>query len=120
MSTLVGLAVSGKGDTCSTSSNNTPTPSQGLYQPTGLAIDSSNNLYIADSKHNCIRMLANGAAGVAALTTVAGTCGSAASAQPQRSSTPVTVCTSPFRTPKSFPLSASIRSFARHQTQTLV
>src|SRR3984957_21306092 len=38
MSTLVGLAVSGQGDTCNTSSNATPTPSQGLYQPTGLAI----------------------------------------------------------------------------------
>jgi sugar lactone lactonase YvrE len=82
MSTLVGLAVSGKGDTCSTSSNSTPTPSQGLYQPTGLAVDGSNNLYIADSKHNCVRVLANGAAGVAALTTVAGTCSSAASTTP--------------------------------------
>src|ERR1700744_4064378 len=82
MSTLVGLAVSGKGDTCSTASNNTPTPSQGLYQPTGLAVDSSNNLYIADSKHNCVRVLANGSAGVASLTTVAGTCGSAASTTP--------------------------------------
>jgi MBG domain (YGX type)/Bacterial Ig-like domain (group 3)/NHL repeat len=82
MSTLVGLAVSGTGDTCSTSSNSTPTPAQGLYQPTGLAVDISNNLYIADSKHNCIRMLANGASGVTALTTVAGTCGSTASATP--------------------------------------
>jgi sugar lactone lactonase YvrE len=82
MSTVVGLAVSGQGDTCSTSSNTTPTPSQGLYQPTGLAIDSSNNLYIADSKHNCVRELANGSAGVAALTTVTGTCGSSASTTP--------------------------------------
>ncbi len=65
MSTVVGLAVSGQGDTCSTASNSTPTPSQGLYQPTGLAVDNSNNLYIADSKHNCVRMLANGASGVA-------------------------------------------------------
>ena len=82
MSTVAGLAVSGQGDTCSTASNNTPTPSQGLYQPTGLAVDSSNNLYIADSKHSCVRMLANGASGVASLTTVAGTCGSAASSTP--------------------------------------
>src|SRR3981081_2326540 len=81
MSTVVGLAVSGLGDTCSTA-NPTPTSSQGLYQPTGLAIDSSNNLYIADSRHNCVRMLANGASGVASLTTVAGTCGSAASSTP--------------------------------------
>src|SRR5882757_1895744 len=80
MSTVVGLAVSGQGDTCSTASN--PTPTQGLYQPTGLAFDSSNNLYIADSKHNCVRMLANGASGVTALSTVAGTCGSAASSTP--------------------------------------
>jgi len=82
MSTLVGLAVSGKGDTCSISSNSTPTPTQGLYQPTGLAVDSSNNLYIADSKHNCVRMLSNGSAGVTALSPVAGTCGSAASTTP--------------------------------------
>src|SRR5260370_4157991 len=82
MSTVVGLAVSGQGDTCSTASNPTPTPAQGLYQPTGLAVDSSNNLYIADSKHNCVRMLANGASGVAALTPIAGTCGSAASSTP--------------------------------------
>ncbi len=82
MSTLVGLAVSGSGDTCSTASNSTPSPSQGLYQPTGLAVDSSNNLYIADSKHNCVRVLANGAAGVAALTTAAGTCGSTTSTTP--------------------------------------
>jgi Bacterial Ig-like domain (group 3)/MBG domain (YGX type)/NHL repeat len=83
MSTLVGLAVSGKGDTCSTSTNNTPTPTQGLYQPTGLAVDSSNNLYIADSNHNCVRKLASGSSGVASLTTVAGTCGSGASATPK-------------------------------------
>jgi hypothetical protein len=82
MSTLVGLAVSGKGDTCSTATNSTPTPSQGLYQPTGLAVDSSNNLYIADSSHNCVRKLPFGASGVASITTVAGTCGSAVSATP--------------------------------------
>ena len=80
MSTLVGLAVSGKGDTCSTASNPTPTPSQGLYQPTGLAIDSANNLYIADSMHNCVRKLQSGSSGVASLTTFAGTCGASTSA----------------------------------------
>ncbi|WP_158943759.1 MBG domain-containing protein [Granulicella sp. S190] len=80
MSTLVGLAVAGKGDTCSTATNSTPTAAQGLYQPTGLAVDSSNNLYIADSSHNCVRKLAAGATGVTSLTTVSGTCGSLASA----------------------------------------
>jgi hypothetical protein len=84
-STIVGLAVAGSGDTCNTSTNSTPTPAQGLYQPTGLAVDSSNNLYIADSKHNCIRKLPNSATGVASLTTVAGTCGSTPSSTPSPS-----------------------------------
>jgi MBG domain (YGX type)/Bacterial Ig-like domain (group 3)/NHL repeat len=84
-STIVGLAVVGNGDTCNTSTNSTPTPAQGLYQPTGLAVDSSNNLYIADSKHNCVRKLPNTATGVASLTTVAGTCGSAGSSTPSPS-----------------------------------
>jgi len=81
-STIVGLAVAGSGDTCNIFNNSTPTPTQGLYQPTGLAVDSSNNLYIADSKHNCIRKLPNNATGVASLTTVAGTCGSTPSPTP--------------------------------------
>lgn len=85
ISTIVGLAVAGNGDTCNTTSNSTPTPTQGLYQPTGLALDSSNNLYIADSKHNCVRKLPNSSTGVASLTTVAGTCGSATSATPSPS-----------------------------------
>jgi hypothetical protein len=37
---------------------------------------------IADSKHNCVRKLATGATGVASLTTVSGTCGSATSVTP--------------------------------------
>jgi MBG domain (YGX type)/Bacterial Ig-like domain (group 3)/NHL repeat len=78
MSTLVGFAGSG-GDTCAPQAT-APTPAQGLYQPTGLAVDSSNNLYIADSKHNCVRKLSSGASGVASLATVAGTCGSSPSA----------------------------------------
>jgi sugar lactone lactonase YvrE len=84
VSTIAGLAVGGSGDTCNTFSNSAPTPTQGLYQPTGLAVDSSNNLYIADSKHNCVRKLPNNATGVASLITVAGTCGST----PSTSTTP--------------------------------
>ena len=74
ITTVAGLANSGQPDTCNTSSNNTPSTAEGLYHPTGLAIDSSNRLYIADSMHNCIRALASGSTGVSSLTTVAGTC----------------------------------------------
>jgi sugar lactone lactonase YvrE len=80
ITTVAGLAVSGQPDTCNSSSNNSPAASEGLYQPTGLAIDSSNRLYIADSMHNCIRALAPGSTGVASLTTVAGTCTSSPNA----------------------------------------
>ncbi len=78
ITTVAGLAVSGQSDTCNTALNTTPPPTatQGLYQPAGLAIDSTNRLYIADSGHNCVRALVSGDSGVANLTTVAGTCGS--------------------------------------------
>ncbi len=78
ITTVAGLAVSGQSDTCNTALDATPPPTatQGLYQPTGLAIDSSNRLYIADSGHNCVRALVSGDTGVANLVTVAGTCGS--------------------------------------------
>ena len=89
VTTVAGLGVSGQNsgqpDTCNSSSNNTPTASEGLYHPTGLAIDSANRLYIADSMHNCVRVLASGSAGVASLTTVAGTC----SSTPTASVTPI-------------------------------
>ena len=77
ISTVAGLRVSGSPDTCNTATNPTPTVAQGLLRPTGLAIDSANTLYIADSLHNCVRSLASGAVdsfAANALTTVAGTC----------------------------------------------
>jgi sugar lactone lactonase YvrE len=77
ITTVAGLRVSGVPDTCSTASNPGPSPAEGLLAPTGLAIDSSNTLYIADSQHNCVRSLASGAVdsfAANALTTVAGTC----------------------------------------------
>ncbi len=79
VSTVAGLRVSGGPDTCNTSSNPAPTAAEGLLQPTGLAIDSSNTLYIADSQHNCVRSLASGVVdnfAHPALTPVAGTCSS--------------------------------------------
>jgi sugar lactone lactonase YvrE len=77
VSTVAGLRVSGGPDTCNTASNPGPNPAEGLLAPTGLAIDSNNTLYIADSQHNCVRSLASGAVdsfAANALTTVAGTC----------------------------------------------
>ncbi len=79
ISTVAGLRVNGSPDTCNTLSNPTPAASEGLMRPAGLAIDSANTLYIADSQHHCIRSLASGAVdtfAANALTTVAGTCSS--------------------------------------------
>lgn len=50
------------------------TAAAGLAHPLGLAIDSLNRLYIADSLHGCIRMLAPGTTGVRSLRAVAGNC----------------------------------------------
>jgi len=80
ITTVAGLTTTNASDTCDTSSNLNPTPAQGLAHPTGLAIDPTGRLYIADSLHHCVRSLAPSATGTAALTTVAGTCGSASSA----------------------------------------
>ena len=84
MTTVAGLGAGSQGDTCDATSNPTPTPAQGLYRPTGLALDAANNLYIADSGHNCIRRLPANSVGASSLTTVAGTCSNANNA----SSTP--------------------------------
>lgn len=72
--TVVGLASVSGGDTCNAASNPTPTAAQGLLTPYGIAFDALDNLYIADNGHNCVRMLPAHTAGVANLTTVAGTC----------------------------------------------
>jgi hypothetical protein len=88
ISTVAGLRVNGGADTCNSASNPTPAADQGLLRPAGLAIDSANTLYIADSQHNCVRSLAFGAVdsyAANALTTAAGSCGSVDTA----STTPV-------------------------------
>jgi sugar lactone lactonase YvrE len=77
ITTVAGLRVSGGADTCNPATGTASDPSQGLLAPTGLAIDSNNTLYIADSQHNCVRSLASGTVdsfASPALTTVAGTC----------------------------------------------
>lgn len=73
MTTAAGLISSG-GDTCNASQNTSPTSAQGLLSPLGIAVDSADNLYIADTGHNCVRMLPAHSTGTANLTTVAGTC----------------------------------------------
>ncbi|CAN5684006.1 hypothetical protein BH10ACI4_BH10ACI4_38790 [soil metagenome] len=74
VTTVAGLIVPGQADTCNTASTAIPTSSQGLYKPTGIAIDSTNRLYIADSMHNCIRALAANTTGTANLVTAVGMC----------------------------------------------
>ncbi len=73
---VAGLVTSGANDTCNAALNPTPTSAQGLLQPSGVVVSISNDVYIADAGHNCVRVLDGGnAAGTANLTTVAGTCG---------------------------------------------
>lgn len=80
ITTLAGLKSSSQGDTCNAALNATPTPAQGLLTPSSVAVDLSNNVYIADAGHNCIRMLVSGSSGVSNMQTVAGTCGASATA----------------------------------------
>jgi uncharacterized protein (TIGR03437 family) len=49
------------------SGDNGPATAAELSAPTGLAVDSAGNLYIADNYNNCVRMVSNGV-----ITTVAG------------------------------------------------
>ena len=84
ISTVAGLVVSGQGDTCNTATNSTPTTTQGLLQPTGVALAANGDLYIADTGHNCVRRLPYGSVGTANLTVAAGTC----STTPLLSNTP--------------------------------
>ncbi len=73
---VAGLVTSGANDTCNAALNSTPTYNQGLLGPSGVVVSAGNDVYIADSGHNCIRVLDGGtAAGTTNLTTVAGTCG---------------------------------------------
>jgi hypothetical protein len=90
VTTLLGLVSSGTGDTCNAATNPTPTAAQGLYLPGGIVIDSNDSLYIADTGHNCVRMLPSHTTGTANLVTVAGTCtaANAAGATTPGSSTP--------------------------------
>jgi sugar lactone lactonase YvrE len=74
-STIAGLVVGGgHSDTCNAVANPTPTPAQGLLNPAGIALAPDGDLYIADTGHNCVRMLADKSLNTASLVTAAGTC----------------------------------------------
>jgi hypothetical protein len=80
VSTVVGLFVGGgRGDTCNAVANPTPLYTQGLLNPTGIAVAPNGDVYIADSGHNCIRRLPDKSTGTASLVTAAGTCSATAS-----------------------------------------
>ena len=74
ITTVAGLNQPGLLDTCDSSLNPNPTSVQGLLKPQGVAMDVNGNLYVADTGHNCVRMLGSGATSVANMVTVAGIC----------------------------------------------
>ncbi len=62
--------VAGTGTHGPSSGDNNPATSASLFSPTGVAVDSAGNLYIADTGNSRVRKLSNGV-----ITTVAGTGG---------------------------------------------
>ncbi len=74
MNTVAGVVQTGSGDTCYGSHSTSLTASQGLVRPSGLAVDASGNLFIADTGHNCIRELPAGSLGTGSLRAVMDTC----------------------------------------------
>lgn len=86
VTTVVGLSTGGA-DTCNTTTNQAPTPTQGLLNPNSVALNSAGDIYIADTGHNCVRRLPSGQTGLSQLSTIAGTCGTS----PSASTTPAPV-----------------------------
>ncbi len=69
MSTGIITTIAGTG-TSSYSGDNGPASSAALYFPTGVVVDSSGNLYIADSRNNRIRKVT---ASTGIISTIVGT-----------------------------------------------
>jgi sugar lactone lactonase YvrE len=80
ISTVAGLITGGNlGDTCDVTSNPNPLFRQGLLKPSGIAVAPNGDLYIADTGHNCVRVLPDKSTGTAHLFVVAGRCSGPAS-----------------------------------------
>jgi sugar lactone lactonase YvrE len=69
------ITIAGNGTAGYSGDGNVPTNSE-IDAPHGLAIDSSGNLYIADSQNSCIRKVTSPATVTGVITTVAGICNS--------------------------------------------
>ncbi|MGA2352168.1 MAG: Ig-like domain repeat protein, partial [Terracidiphilus sp.] len=69
------IPVAGDGDYKEKVENNVPATQSDLYLPSGVVLDGSGNLYIADTLHNMIRMVAAPIppATIGVITTIAGT-----------------------------------------------
>jgi trimeric autotransporter adhesin len=73
ISTVAGLVIGGTSPRCGFTGDGGPATSAELYYPYGLAVDSKNNLYIADNSNNAIRKVTT--AGI--ISTIAGIGGQA-------------------------------------------
>ena len=75
ISTFAGTGSSGYSNSYGYSSDNIPATSAKLNKPSGLSLDSYNNLYIADNYNNRIRMVSRVSSGGGGnvITTIAGT-----------------------------------------------
>lgn len=73
MTVAVGQPTTGS-DTCQNASSVTGAYTTGVLQPSGLVFNASGDLFIADTGHNCVRILNAGSTGIAALNTAVGNC----------------------------------------------
>src|SRR4029077_3453348 len=73
ISTVAGVVIGGTSPRCGFTGDGGPATSAELYYPYGLAVDSKNNLYIADNSNNAIRKVTT--AGI--ISTIAGIGGQA-------------------------------------------
>ena len=63
----------GATDTCQNGSGVT-TYATGVLNPSGIAVDTAGDLFVADTGHNCVRRMASSGSGIAALQPLIGNC----------------------------------------------